>query len=221
MDETLREGTFLYEKAKLSGLVALMPKRDSSGKAVTDLNGRPVLETKFQVSLDLWKSSKELKREGYLDGCTPYPPKATHSLSTWLDKRFVAEYAIMAAVDYGVHNLEALEKAGYRITALNDAEKAKLIYLTHHLGLTDTIRFIKGTITEAAAKRLLIAQVGGGKAESSAKDSGGSYIKAHRLWVLKFIDTHIDIILFYCVERKMVNFQLKERTESILSKIKI
>ncbi|MBS0969547.1 hypothetical protein JK232_11660 [Nissabacter archeti] len=126
----------------------------------------------------------------------------------------------MRAIDYGVHNLDALEKAGYRIAALNDAEKAKLIYLAHHLGLTDTIRFIKGTITEAAAERLLIAQVGADKAGSIADDHRGSYIEGHRGWLLEFIDTYIDIGVFYCDERKRVNFQLKEKTESILRKVK-
>jgi len=126
----------------------------------------------------------------------------------------------MSATNYGVHNLEALEKAGYRIAALNDAEKAKMISLTHHLGLTDTIRFIKGTITEAAAERLLIAQVGADKAESIANDHRGSYIEGHRGWLLEFIDTYIDISVFYCDERKMEISHLKEKTESILSKIK-
>ncbi|WP_146000749.1 hypothetical protein, partial [Chimaeribacter coloradensis] len=93
----------------------------------------------------------------------------------------------MKATDYGVHNLEALEKAGYRIAALDDAEKAKLIYLTHHLGLTDTIRFIKGTITEEAAKRLLIAQVGAGKAAKRANENQGSYRIVHRAWLNSFI----------------------------------
>ena len=219
MDETLRQGTFLYEQAEAAGLVDLMPKLHDSGNIVTDFDGNPVLEPKFRVLLGEWKNIKELKNEGYLGGGTPYPPKATHSIIIWLAKRFVAEYAIMAAVDYGVHNLEALEKAGYHIAALNDAEKAKLIYLTHHLGLTDTIRFIKGTITEAAAKRLLIAQVGENNAESRASLHSGSYIKGHREWLLGFIDAHIDIGLFYCDERKMVNFQFRENTESILRKI--
>ncbi|PLR29182.1 peptidoglycan-binding LysM [Chimaeribacter coloradensis] len=219
MDETLREGTFLYEKAKASGLVAFMPKQDSSGEVVTELSGRPVLETKFQVSLDLWKSSKELKREGYLDGGTPYPPKATYALKTWLDKRFVAEYAIMAAVDYGVHNLEALEKAGYRIAALDDAEKAKLIYLTHHLGLTDTIRFIKGTITEEAAKRLLIAQVGAGKAKEYAEINNRSYSAGHREWLLSFIDDYIKVHNFICPE-KIKELNIKEvETIKIIKKV--
>ena len=120
---------------------------------------------------------------------------------------------------YGLPNLEALEKAGYRIAALNDAEKAKLIYLTHHLGLTDTIRFIKGTITEAAAERLLIAQVGADKAESRAKDYGGAYIKAHRVWLLRFIDTYIDIGNFYCQENKIQFNKPIDNIESILKKI--
>lgn len=59
--------------------------------------------------------------------------------------------------------------AGYNIDGLNDAEKAKLIYLTHHLGLSDAIHFIKNNITEGKAKELLIAQVGDESAISKAK----------------------------------------------------
>ncbi len=66
----------------------------------------------------------------------------------------------MAAVDYGVANLAALKAAGYNIEILNDAEKAKIMYLTHHLGLKNAKRFIKNEITEDAAWRLLKAQVG-------------------------------------------------------------
>ena len=41
-----------------------------------------------------------------------------------------------------------------------EAAKAKLIYLTHHLGLNDAILFIKNKITEDKAVKLLNDQTG-------------------------------------------------------------
>ena len=37
-----------------------------------------------------------------------------------------------ATVDCGVADLTSLKTRGYNIDSLNDAEKARLIYLTHH-----------------------------------------------------------------------------------------
>ncbi|ENA9094160.1 hypothetical protein ABG138_004415 [Salmonella bongori] len=118
----------------------------------------------------------------------------------WLNLRFKPEYAIMAAVDYGVENLASLKMAGYNIDGLNDAEKAKLIYLTHHLGLSDAIHFIKDNITEDNAKKLLIAQVGDESAISKAKKNGG-YMKAHRKWLMDYIDNNIKIVKYFCHEQ--------------------
>ncbi|MBS0969549.1 hypothetical protein JK232_11670 [Nissabacter archeti] len=126
----------------------------------------------------------------------------------------------MRAIDYGVHNLDALEKAGYRIAALNDAEKSKLIYLTHHLGLTDTIRFIKGTITEAAAERLLIAQVGEKKANWYYENNNNSYCSGHRKWLFKFIDDYININLFVCQEKINYISLTQSSIEQVMIKIK-
>lgn len=75
----------------------------------------------------------------------------------WLNLRVKPEYAIMAAVDYGVENLASLKKAGYKIYGFNDTKKSKLIYLTHHLGLSYAKRFINNEITEGSAKILLTA----------------------------------------------------------------
>ncbi|WP_330986309.1 MULTISPECIES: hypothetical protein [Enterobacterales] len=45
-----------------------------------------------------------------------------------------------ATVDYGVANLTSSKNRGYNIDSLNDAEKSRLIYLTHHLGLKNVIK---------------------------------------------------------------------------------
>ncbi|EPE6974019.1 hypothetical protein VC562_28690 [Citrobacter freundii] len=172
----------------------------------------------IQVSTDKWKNLEELKNSRYITGVTPYPGHATADVQQWLNLRFKPEYAIMAAVDYGVENLASLKESGYKIDGLNDAEKAKLIYLTHHLGLSDAKRFINNKITEGSAKILLTAQVREESAISKAHQNGG-YMKAHRKWPMDYIDNNINVGTYFCP--KLVNSQ-KVKTyglESIMNKI--
>jgi LysM domain. len=199
MTETLKEGTYLFEKATNLGLVADKPVLNKDGQEVKNKSGEVIYEKKFQVSPDTWKNLHELKAERYITGITPYPAHATSEVQTWLNLRFNPEYAIMAAVDYGVANLAALKNDGYNIDGLNDAEKAKIIYLTHHLGLANARRFIKNEITEESACELLKAQVGLKSATIKIKKHGGS-VKAHRLWLEKYINDNITIFTFYCPE---------------------
>ena len=201
--ETLREGTYLFEKAIKQGLVADMPLLNKKGETVKDKKGEVVYEKKLQVSTDKWKNLEELKNGRYITGITPYPRHATADVQQWLNLRFKPEYAIMAAVDYGVENLASLKKAGYKIDGLNDAEKAKIIYLTHHLGLSDAKRFIKDEITEGSAKILLTAQVGDESAKARSKTAG--YMKAHRKWLMDYIDGNIKLSNYFCHEKTTIN----------------
>ena len=152
------------------------------------------------ISTGKWKNLEELR---YITGITPYPRHATADVQQWLNLRFKPEYAIMAAVDYGVENLASLKKAGYKIDGLNDAEKAKIIYLTHHLGLSDAKRFIKNEITEGSAKILLTAQVGDESAKARSKTAG--YMKAHRKWLMNYIDGNIKLSNYFCHEKTTIN----------------
>lgn len=199
MSETFREGTYLYDKATEQGLIADKPVLDINGLEVKNKKGEVKYEKKFEVSPNEWRNLKELRKQRLITGVTPYPRKATYAVQKWLDLRFKPEYAIMAAVDYGVANLASLENAGYNIDGLNDAEKAKLIYLTHHLGLGDAMLFIKNKISEDKASHLLKAQVG---VRSALKIylSVGSYVQAHRVWLKDYIDKHINLRDYYCPE---------------------
>ncbi|MBE0004859.1 hypothetical protein FOT53_07590 [Citrobacter freundii] len=133
----------------------------------------------------------------------PCPRRATADVQQWLNLRFKPEYAIMAAVDYGVGNLASLKKAGYKIDGLNDAEKAKLIYLTL-LGLSDAKRFINNEITEGSANILLTVQVGEESAISKAQKDRG-YMKAHRKWLMNYIDGNIKLSNYFCHEKTTIN----------------
>nr|WP_237729586.1 hypothetical protein [Lelliottia amnigena] len=112
--------------------------------------------------------------------------------------------------------------AGYSVDALKDAEKAKIFYLTHHLELGDAKRFIRKTITEESAHKLLVAQVGAKKAARFANDpsNGGSYIKGHRAWLEGYIDTHIDLKNFYFPKVEHTIKQNSNKLDAIIDKIK-
>ena len=125
----------------------------------------------------------------------------TEALQAWLNLRFDPEFIIMAAVDYALYNLNPLQAAGYNVEALNDAEKAKIFYLTHHLGLSDAKRFIRNAITEKRARQLLIGQVRPERAAKFAEDHGG-YIDGHRFWLFEYINSSIIVDNFYCPKGK-------------------
>jgi len=132
-----------------------------------------------------------------------------------LDLRMNAEAAIMAAVDYGMSNFRSLEAIGYQFDKLNDGERAKILYLAHHLGSGDANRYLAGTIAEddtysaatphrprrliaRGAKPLLTAQVGPDAAAKRAEENGGDYVKAHRLWLSNLIDAGVNFKDFSC-----------------------
>ncbi|WP_407732381.1 LysM peptidoglycan-binding domain-containing protein [Pseudocitrobacter faecalis] len=218
MSETLKVGTYLYEKALEQGVVADKPLLNKKGEIVKNKEGEIIYEKKFQILDDIWKNLDELNNERRITGITPYPSHATLNVQKWLNQRFDPEYAIMAAVDYGVANLAALKSASYNIDGLNDAEKAKIIYLTHHLGLKNARRFIENKITEDAAWRLLKAQVGIKSAIARGTKYGG-YVKAHREWLFFYINNNINLDNFFCDELTTLNRIKNIDLEIIITKL--
>ncbi|EDZ98585.1 Peptidoglycan-binding LysM [Burkholderia sp. H160] len=143
-----------------------------------------------------------------------------HHKSDVLGLRMDAECAIKAAVDYGTNNFEKLASNGYKFSELNDGERAKILYLCHHLGPGDAPRYLAATIIadntywpekpgqkpkvhRYGAKALLEAQVGAVDAASRAKAHGGNYVAAHRYWLSVFIDDHIKFKNFACDPSKL------------------
>lgn len=123
------------------------------------------------------------------------------NLQKVLDLRFEAEYAIQTAVDYGMQNLKGLEHAGFKISSLNDGEKAKIIYLTHHLGLADAKAFINN-VTAEHAQYLLEQQVGAAGAKTKAALTSNDYLLAHRTWLDNFINGKIILVDKMCDKSK-------------------
>lgn len=221
LDETFREGTYLNEQARKRGVMADKPKQD----ALNQIEYHPkthqqIILPMFEIGPGTWWTKESIVNNHLLRGVTPYPPHATKSLQAWLNLRFEPEFIIMAAVDYGLYNLAQLQAAGYSVDALNDAEKAKIFYLAHHLGLGDAKRFIRKTITEESAHKLLVAQVGAKKAAGYAFKHGNSYIKGHRAWLAEYIDNNIKLKGFYCPKVEHTTKQESEGLESVINKIK-
>ncbi|EXU74654.1 LysM peptidoglycan-binding domain-containing protein [Erwinia mallotivora] len=220
LDETFREGTYLNEQARARGILTNKPKRDVLG----DIEYHPkthqqIILPMFEVAPDTWLTKQQIINNRLIRGVTPYPPYATKALQAWLNLRFEPEFIIMAAVDYGLYNLSQLQTAGYSVDRLNDAEKAKIFYLTHHLGLGDAKRFIRKIITEESAHKLLVAQVGAKKAAKSAKDNG-SYVEGHRTWLSEYIDRSIRLEKFFCPKIEFTEKQDSDGLEIVIEKIK-
>ena len=141
---------------------------------------------------------------------TSWAKASDKNLQELLDLRNKAEFAIHTGVDYAKMNLQELKNKGYesKLAALNDGEKAKVAYLCHHLGSGDAVKFIQGTIDDKKAKKLLLNQFNvkkHGETVAAAKAARylelkeiRDYIQAHRFFIKRFIDTHINIKEHMC-----------------------
>jgi len=202
VDLAFSEGTYLNQHAKKEGWITTTV----TSNVVKTKKGKTVVATTVQKTVPAFKLAnntfvtkaplaKTLSQKPYITG------RATANdgnLQKLLDLRFEAEYAIHTAVDYGVENLNALTSAGFKVSSLNDGEKAKIVYLAHHLGLADAKAFINNTMGASHAQYLLENQVGEDNASDRADAEDGDYLAAHRKWLKKFIDEQIDLIPKMC-----------------------
>lgn len=110
--------------------------------------------------------------------------------SELLALRYDPQTSILSVADMARNNLQHLESAGLKVRA--DSETlAKAAYLSHHLGLGDARKFLAGNIDAGRARQLLAAQVGGSAADQRIA-SAGDATRAHRQWLLDFIDRHVQ-----------------------------
>lgn len=154
------------------------------------------------------------------------------NLQRLLDLRYEPEFAIMTAMDYAKVNLNGLRTRGYAIDGLNDTEKARIMYLCHHLGLTDAVHFIQDTIPEEdvvatnkngkkvvrqnGAEKLLTIQVGKVKADGWYKKAFRSWIKAHRIWLQDFMNRTVTPSAFNCPGDKQKQIKDQEKEAALL-----
>ncbi|OAN57321.1 hypothetical protein [Sphingomonas sp. TDK1] len=130
---------------------------------------------------DVAKARGWLKENGKVD-----PARRSELLSL----RYDPQASILSVADMARNNLQHLESAGLKVHA--DSETlAKAAYLSHHLGLGDAKKFLAGNIDSGRARELLAAQVGGSAANQRIA-SAGDATRAHRQWLLDFIDRHVQ-----------------------------
>ena len=132
-----------------------------------------------------WLNGHAAER-GWLDGRGRL---STGNRAALLALRYDPQASILSIADFAKLNLDRLEKCGVRVRT--DAETlAKAAYLSHHLGLGDAQKFLRGGIEPGRARMLLSAQIGSAAAEQRIASAGGA-THAHRQWLLGFIDRRI------------------------------
>lgn len=143
----------------------------------------------------------------------PWKNTGDKNVQACLKERFTPEWSIMAAADYGKANLAVLQKSGFKLDGLNDAEKAKLMYLMHHEGEGVGPLFIRNELnkipkgkfatSEERLKHVFGLQVGKKKAEEAIDDMSGNVQEAYREWLSNYIDLQIKLDRFCCDASRM------------------
>lgn len=215
--EAVRSGTYLNDKARKEGWL----RQDDQGvwcfqKSDGELVSSPGLDRKMMKLLTSRRTASD------------------RNLQKLLNLRNEAEFAIMAAMDYARANLESLAARGYAIGELNDTEKARVMYLCHHLGLSDAIHFIQNTIPEEdvlvegkngkrrlkqnGATKLLATQIGTERAlREFVQPKGNGWVKGHRFWLADFEGKYIRPSLFACPGDKQKMLQIDEKAADLLN----
>lgn len=143
----------------------------------------------------------------------PWQHKGDDNVKACLDQRFIPEWSILAAADYGNANLKLLKNMGFKLQNLNDAEKAKLMYLMHHEGEGAGPLVIRNRLSElpkgkfatveARIRNTFIQQVGEKRAKGFIEDENDNVAKAYRKWLASYIDQKIDFQTFCCDASKI------------------
>jgi len=200
LDETwiglaLTEGTFLNVRARKEGWITTATMNKRVGHILRNM-AVPAFRLCDGTLVTKVPLLKTLSHRPYLTGRALASDK---NLQNLLDLRFDVECAIHTAVDYGRINLRELSCKGYLVRDLNDGEKAKIMYLCHHLGSGDACKFIDDTMTSDHALYLLKTQLGSEQlAAKKAIEAGGSPLQAHREWLSEFIDRNIKVTNHMC-----------------------
>lgn len=213
--EAVSSGTYLNDKCKQEGWLTQNDKgvwrfKKADGTYVTG----PGLEQKLRKLL----TGKRIASD--------------KNLQKLLNLREEPELAIMTAMDYAKANLSSLRAKGYAIDDLNDTEKARIMYLCHHLGLTDAVHFIQNAIPEEnltvtnkkgkkvvkqnGAEKLLTGQIGKEGTKQWLKKASNNWINAHRLWLEDFMNRTIRPSLFTCPGDKQDQLVDEEKGGTLL-----
>lgn len=212
LDQAFTEGTFLHARLKKLGWLTSASVEVKKKGAASVWKLVPAFKLADGTLVTKQPLARTLGRRPYLTGRAT---AADANLQAVLDLRFDPECAIHTAVDYGMQNLAALRRAGYAVDALNDAEKAKIVYLCHHLGIGDAPLFIDNKMSETRAQYLLENQLGVAGAKRKAAAYKENYLIAHRGWLNGFVNSKIVLANFYCQPVAEVVRELVVITESL------
>jgi hypothetical protein len=192
----MSKGTFLNTRTREEGWITTAEVNERAGhhNASKVVPAFKLSDGKFVTKAPLCRT---LSARPYLVGrCKA----SDQNLQELLDLRFDVECAVHTAVDYGKANMRDLSNQGYKLEKLNDGEKAKIMYLCHHLGSSDARKFIEDTMSDDHAQRLLERQIGKVATDIRVDNCGGDYVKAHREWLSEFVDRKIRITKHMCDE---------------------
>ena len=109
--------------------------------------------------------------------------------SALLSLRYDAEASINATADYARLTLDRLRQAGVEV-GTGARSIAHAAYLGHHLGLGDTLKFLKSGLSVDRARQLLGAQVGSANAHQRIAQAGDA-AAAHRAWLTSFVERRV------------------------------
>jgi len=155
---------------------------------------------------------------------SPYGQRSSDAnVQACLAMRMDPTWSINAAADYGAANLKVLAKAGFKLSGLNDMDKAKLMYLMHHEGEGAGPAFIRNTLgspkggTEGLKKKFAtqLGKDGTDKANEQISQAAGDVEKAYRRWLGKFIDRNFSKAGGYFCSNPMKISELSDLMEDV------
>lgn len=113
-----------------------------------------------------------------------------------LKLRFDPEVSIDTAAFYGQQNLRMLQKNGFNIGGISETDAARVIYFLHHEGPTGALELLKGSLKPDDAQDKLKDQIGVKDAVAYIRRFDNDPVKAYLDWLLKYVDTHINVVHF-------------------------
>jgi hypothetical protein len=162
-----------------------------------------------------------------MDGATTENPHSMRKIDSNVRKclamRMDPTWSINAAADYGNANLRILTEKGFKLTGLNDMDKAKLMYLMHHEGEGAGPLFIRNKLASAnggipGLRKKFATQLGKDGAILAKKlidAADGDVELAYRKWLAKHIDDNFKQSSKYFCGESMKIRDLSELVEFI------
>ena len=161
--EALRKGTYLCEYAigeklvkeipnppvkKMGKLIPLTADQNAQNDKIKKENLK-ITDKKKHVGLIKQQKGPDTEEAGKGSTLQLTDEEPVKALRKLYDLRFNPKISIMASIDYAMYNLKQFaESYDDPEVMANDANKAKIMYLTHHLGLGDARKFMANKIKE-------------------------------------------------------------------------